>query len=180
MVQRGDVDMAASVAGPLDIVDSSGKAVVTLLRPMAVGRTVIVVPSIRPTTFADKAMTFLQPFSMVKNWKNLSWNFESVQKLWILIIVFMATIWLLAKTNWHFICAHKRLLAWCAIAFNLHVLNLYKASLVSAYLVQFYFWSKLHLTSQTLIYNYILTGQAASILYSHIWTSDRRAGNWEF
>ena len=130
--------MALMFASPTEIIDKSGRPVVSILRPLETAQPAIVVPSVRMKTMTDKAATFLQPFDLVREQHGVHNIYYEIQKLWVLIIILLVTIWLLAKTNWHFLCVHKRLLALCAIGANLHILNLYKASLVSAYLVSYH------------------------------------------
>ena len=64
-MQRGEVDVLLTLAGPPDIADRNGTPVVTLLRPMTSAQMFVVVPSMRNSSMIDKAVTFLKPFDLV-------------------------------------------------------------------------------------------------------------------
>ena len=59
--------MALMFASPTEIIDKSGRAVVSILRPLETAQPDIVVPSVRMKTMTDKAATFLQPFDLVRD-----------------------------------------------------------------------------------------------------------------
>ena len=59
------MDIGVTLVEHSDIVNRAGHPVVSLLRPMTVSRSVIVVPSVEETTLLDHAFKPLLPFNTV-------------------------------------------------------------------------------------------------------------------